>query len=47
MTVAKITPDGTVEDDMFNVLLYTEGSDEYMTDRIAVYLVFFSDLLEE
>ena len=47
MTLAKITPDGTVEDDMFNVLLYTEGSDDSMTDRIAIYLVFFSDLLED
>lgn len=46
-TVARITSDGTVEDDLFNVILYTEGTDSHMQKKIAAYLVFFSDHLAE
>jgi hypothetical protein len=45
-TVARITGDGTVEDSSFRVLIYTDGTDEDMTRKIATYLIFFSDLLE-
>lgn len=44
-TVARITSDGTVEDDLFNVILYTEGTDSHMRKKIAAYLIFFSDHL--
>jgi len=46
-TVARITGDGTVEDNSFHVLIYTDGTDGDMTRKIATYLIFFSDLLEE
>jgi hypothetical protein len=46
-TVARITSDGTVEDNAFMVLIYTDGTDEDMTKKIATYLIFFSDLLEQ
>lgn len=44
--VAQIQSDGTVEDDCFRIILYADGSHDNMMHRIAVYLVFFSDLLE-
>jgi hypothetical protein len=47
MMIAEIQSDGTVEDDCFHVILYADGSHENMTRRIAVFLVFFSDLLED
>lgn len=46
-TVARITSDGTVEDNSFRVMIYTDGTDPEMTRKIAAYLIFFSDLLEE
>ena len=46
-TVARITSDGTVEDNAFHVIIYTEGTDPEMTRKIATYLIFFSDLLEQ
>lgn len=47
MKIAEIQSDGTVEDDSFRVILYADGSHTNMLFRIAVFLVFFSDLLEE
>lgn len=46
-TVATITSDGTVEDSSFRVMIYTDGTDPQMTRKIATYLIFFSDLLQE
>jgi hypothetical protein len=45
--VAEIQSDGTVEDNHFQVILYADGTHEKMTERIAIFLVFFSDLLED
>ena len=47
MTVAEIQSDGTVEDNRFQVILYADGTHAEMTERIAVFLVFFSDLLDD
>jgi hypothetical protein len=44
--VARIRTDGTVEALDFSVILYTDGSHDDLTQRIAVYLIYFSDLLE-
>lgn len=44
--VAIIRNDGTVEALNFSVILYTDGSHEDLMQRIAVYLIYFSDLLE-
>jgi len=45
--VARISGDGTVEDESYDTLLYTDGSDDAQTAKIAAYLVFFSGLLVE
>ena len=45
--VAEIQSDGTVENSHFQIILYADGTHGEMTRRIAVFLVFFSDLLEE
>ncbi len=45
--VLTIRDDGTVETPSFNVVLYTDGSHEDLKHRIAVYLIYFSDLVEE
>lgn len=44
--VAIIRNDGTVEALNFSVILYTDGSHDNLTERIAVYMIYFSDLLE-
>ena len=44
--VAIIRDDGTVEALNFSVILYTDGSNENLTQRIAIYMIYFSDLLE-
>jgi hypothetical protein len=44
--VAIIRDDGTVESVNFSVMLYTDGSNEDLKLRIAVYLIYFSDLLD-
>ena len=45
--VFNIRDDGTVETPSFSVVLYTDGSHEDMKQRIAVYIIYFSDLLED
>ncbi len=47
MKVAEIQNDGTVENNHFQVILYADGTHISMTERIAIFLVFFSDLLED
>jgi len=47
MKVAEIQSDGTVENNHFQVILYADGTHTDMTERIAIFLVFFSDLLED
>lgn len=44
--VAEIQSDGTVENARFQVILYADGTHGDMVERIAVFLVFFSDILE-
>ena len=44
--VAIIRNDGTVEALNFSVILYTDGSHDDLARRIAVYLIYFSNLLE-
>jgi len=44
--VAIIRNDGTVEALNFSVMLYTDGSNDDLARRIAVYLIYFSNLLE-
>ena len=44
--VAIIRNDGTVEALNFSVMLYTDGSHDDLAQRIAVYLIYFSNLLE-
>ncbi|MEA3266260.1 MAG: hypothetical protein U9P42_04885 [Candidatus Fermentibacteria bacterium] len=44
--VAIIRNDGTVEALNFSVILYTDGSNDDLAQRIAVYMIYFSDLLE-
>jgi len=44
--VAIIRDDGTVESVNFSVMLYTDGSNDELKQRIAIYLIYFSDLLE-
>ncbi|MCD4706601.1 MAG: hypothetical protein K8S62_02555 [Candidatus Sabulitectum sp.] len=44
--VAIIRDDGTVEALNFSVILYTDGSHENLAQRIAVYMIYFSNLLE-
>lgn len=44
--VAFIRNDGTVEALNFSVILYTDGSHDNLSQRIAVFLIYFSDLLE-
>lgn len=44
--VAIIRNDGTVEALNFSVILYTDGSHESIAQRIAVYMIYFSNLLE-
>lgn len=44
--VAEIQSDGTVENARFQVILYADGTHDQMLDRIAIFLVFFSDILE-
>lgn len=45
--VLTIRDDGTVETPSFTVVLYTDGSHEELKQRIAVYVIYFSDLIEE
>ena len=45
--VLTIRDDGTVETPSFNVVLYTDGFHENLKQRIAVYLIYFSQLIEE
>ncbi|MCK5133899.1 MAG: hypothetical protein KAR40_17330 [Candidatus Sabulitectum sp.] len=44
--VAIIRNDGTVEALNFSVILYTDGSHDDLAQRIAVYMIYFSNLLE-
>jgi len=44
--VAIIRSDGTVEALNFSVILYTDGSNDDLPQRIAVYMIYFSNLLE-
>ena len=44
--VAIIRDDGTVEALNFSVILYTDGSHDDLAQRIAVYMIYFSNLLE-
>lgn len=44
--VATIRDDGTVEATNFSIMLYTDGNNDTLKERIAVYLIYFSDLLE-
>ncbi|MCK5785987.1 MAG: hypothetical protein KAH54_05460 [Candidatus Sabulitectum sp.] len=44
--VAIIRDDGTVEALNFSVILYTDGSHDHLAQRVAVYMIYFSDLLE-
>ena len=44
--VAIIRDDGTVEALNFSVILYTDGSHEELRQRIAIYMIYYSDLLE-
>lgn len=44
--VAIIRDDGTVESLNFSILLYTDGSTDDLKERIAVYIIYFSDLLD-
>ncbi len=44
--VAIIRDDGTVESLNFSILLYTDGSNDDLKERIAVYIIYFSDLLD-
>lgn len=44
--VAIIRNDGTVEALNFSVILYTDGSHDDLARRIAVYMIYFSNLLE-
>lgn len=44
--VAIIRSDGTVEALNFSVILYTDGSSDDLPQRIAVYMIYFSNLLE-
>ncbi len=44
--VAIIRDDGTVESLNFSVMLYTDGSNEALKQRIAVYIIYFSDILD-
>ncbi len=44
--VAIIRGDGTVEALNFSVILYTDGTHEDLSQRIAIYLIYFSELLE-
>lgn len=44
--VAIIRDDGTVESLNFSVMLYTDGSDDELKQRIAVYIIYFSELLD-
>ncbi|MCK5840902.1 MAG: hypothetical protein KAH31_01945 [Candidatus Sabulitectum sp.] len=44
--VAIIRNDGTVEALNFSVILYTDGSNDDLAQRIAVYMIYFSNLLE-
>ena len=44
--VAIIRDDGTVEALNFSVILYTDGSHEDLRQRIAIYMIYYSDLLE-
>jgi len=45
--VLTIRDDGTVETPSFSVVLYTDGSHENLKQRIAVYLIYFCDIIEE
>lgn len=47
MKVAEIQSDGTVENSHFQVILYAEGTHANMSERIAAFLIFFSDLIED
>lgn len=44
--VLAIRDDGTVETTTFSVLFYTDGFHEDMKQRIAVYIIYFTDLLD-
>ena len=44
--VAIIRDDGTVESLNFSVMLYTDGSNDDLKQRIAVYVIYFSELLD-
>ncbi len=44
--VAIIRNDGTVEALNFSIMLYTDGSHDDLARRIAVYLIYYSNLLE-
>lgn len=44
--VAIVRSDGTVEALNFSVILYTDGSHDDLRQRIAVYMIYFSNLLE-
>ncbi|HOP27514.1 MAG TPA: hypothetical protein PLM22_10890 [Candidatus Sabulitectum sp.] len=45
--VFTIRDDGTVETPSFSVVLYTDGSHEDLKQRVAAYIIYFSDLIEE
>ncbi len=45
--VAIIRNDGTVEALNFSVILYTDGAHDNLASRIAVYLIYYSNLLEQ
>lgn len=45
--VFTIRDDGTVETPSFSVVLYTDGSHEDLKHRVAAYIIYFSDLIEE
>lgn len=44
--VLSIRDDGTVETTTFSILFYTDGSHADMKQRIAVYIIYFTDLLD-
>jgi hypothetical protein len=45
--VLSVRDDGTVETPSFSIVLYTDGSHENLKQRIAVYIIYFSDIIEE
>lgn len=45
--VLTIRDDGTVETPNFSVVLYTDGAHDDLKMRLAVYLIYFSDLIDD